>query len=304
MPGHKKKKKGSKKRYPVERMSRIRTFNPDGATFAGTLVPVSDNLSKINHRLYRQGMIYDVNVSLDVNATDTVEVYVLQDTWYTNNAWKLAYQAFLDNTALESDRKARWHDFRVMSGVDPAQFGEGRATAYPSGAGSILPPSGRYDAGEFVYSRIINNVGVANTFTWDAVGAGEIDMMTEYDRHGNTDADPESVVTDPPYAAFRTDIEAEQYEHMQDAGNEPPYNADGGFGTIWHKVATLKANSPNATKTSCNVSALCGLVLLVGYTQESVPTIQITAKPGNYKGVSAEPIGIAKKVSEHKFEVV
>ena len=271
---------------------------------AGTIVKVSDNLSKINHRLYRQGMVYDVNVSLDVASTDTVEVYVLQDTWYTNNAWKLAYQTFLDNTQLESGRKARWHDFRVLPGVDPALFAEGRATAYIGGAGSALPPNGRYDAGEFVDSRIINNAGVANTFTWDAIGAGEIDMMIEYDRYGNTDADPESVVTDPPYAAFRTDIEAEQYEHMQDAGNEPPYNADGGFGTIWHKVATLRANSANATKLSCNVKALCGFICLVGYNQELVPTIQITAKPGNYKGVAAEPIGTAKKLPDHTFEVV
>ena len=291
------------RRYPVERHIRVKSVAQAGQT--GSLVRISDEMSKLNHRLYRQGMVYDATVSLDPDYAGVVDVYVLQDTWMHNEAWKLAFKKFLENNDHDGIRKSRWNDFRVHPGVDPIIYTQGRAAAAAAGQGVTITENGNYGAGEFVNSQVTTTSGNQLEFAWSITGAGQYNMLLEYDRHGNTDADPESVITTTPYEGLNDDTENAQYEHMQDAGNEPPYNADGGLGDCWMKVATLRADSTNATRLSASIKALCGFVLLVGYYETSDPKATVLVKPGSYKGISAEPIGVAKRLpAKGGFKVV
>lgn len=297
----------TKKHYPC-----VRKFKVGSAASAGntnTLLRASDMLSKVNHRLYRQGMYYDVKIDLDPNATDVVHVFCLADTWMNQKAWQLAYQTYLNNSLEEEGRRSRWSDFRVK-----ATLASG-TSAYPLlyNMNTNTAPS-QFTAGEFVNSQVRSAAGVAKEFTWDSpAGSNNFGLLAEYSNTFNADADPESVITDLAYVEVNGDeMDADQYEHLQDAGNEPPYNADGVNDTTpWTHVATLDASDAQKLSTGY-FRALNGLVCLVGYYKAGVPsdpndptapTLSIEFKSGSYKGISAEPIGVARKTPEHKYEV-
>jgi hypothetical protein len=281
------------RRYPVEKHLRILSSvsSPNG-----TYVNISDECSKLNHRLYRQGMLYDATVRLDPDSTDTVDVYVLADTWMNNEAWKLAFKKYLENNEHDSIRKSRWSDFRVDNGIDKTLYARGNATSAGSGTGTIVQETGAYTVGEFDNSQVTTTAGNQLEFAWEITGASQYGLLIEYDRHGNTDPAPSTVITTTPYEGLNDDTENAQYEHMQEAGNNPPYNGTGGLGNPWVKVATLRANSPNANRLTATIKALCGFVLLHGYNETSTPQLTIELKKGDYKGVSAEPIGVMKRL--------
>ena len=297
----------TKKHYPV-----IRKFNVGSSAGQGqtnTLLQASDLASKMNHRLYRQGMYYDLKLDLNPNATDVVHVYCLADSWMNQKAWSLAYQTYLNNSLEEEGRRSRWSDFRVKAtlasstGALPLAYNMATNTA----------PT-QFTAGEFVNSQVRSAAGVAKEFTWDSPAASNnFGILAEYSNTFNADADPESIITDLAYVEVNGDeMDADQYEHMQDAGNEPPYNADGVSDTTpWVHVATLDASDAQKLSTGY-FRALCGFVCLVGYNKSgtpsdpndpTAPTLSIEYKAGSYKGLSAEPIGVARKTPEHKYEV-
>ena len=292
------------KRYPVERHLRIRS-DGGGNLSNGTYVNISDECSKLNHRLYRQGMLYDATVRLDPDYDGVVDVYVLADTWINNEAWKMAFEKYLDNNAHDSFRKARWSDFRVDNGIDKSLYTRGNVTTANSGAGIVVAEQQTYTAGEFDLSQVTTTSGSELEFTWQTLPGGYYNMLTEYDRQGNTDNEPASVITVTPYEGLNDDTENSQFEHMQEAGNEPPYNGTGGLGNPWVKVATLRANSPNANRLSASIKAMCGFVLLHGYASSSTPMLSIELKKGDYKGISAEPIGsIVRSKPKGKTKVI
>ena len=92
-----------------------------------TVVDLGACLSRINHRLFRQGRQYKVRVQADINSFGSndprIEVYALAPTWWVNAAWrkaKAAYDGAMsdEKKVLAKENLAKWRDFRVGSGLE------------------------------------------------------------------------------------------------------------------------------------------------------------------------------------------
>lgn len=103
---------------------------------ADNYIDIAKDLSVLNRRLYRQGMVYGVaNVQIyfdgaDSAATDTsqqvrsVTVSTIPNTWVAHNAWMKGFKAwneqqkrFLTDTGISGNARPRWADFKVA--MDP-----------------------------------------------------------------------------------------------------------------------------------------------------------------------------------------
>ena len=108
-------RRAGSKRYPVER---TQTYSLSaGQTI---LVDTAKTLSAQNHRLYRQGKLYHVRLSvtdLSPQAGDLVkqqyQIWTIPDTWYVKKAWELAMATREEQLAESSRPRGRWDDFRV-----------------------------------------------------------------------------------------------------------------------------------------------------------------------------------------------
>jgi hypothetical protein len=248
-------------------------------------------LSPINHRLYREGRTYVQKVDLDADSTQVVEVYALADTWMVHKAWKMAYDHYMANTAEErataGTNAARWADFSIHAAVTnfaeglPVQFGQIVTTLDPA----------VYTAGEFTLSDVSLDNGNTRYFSWTTASSGTVfNVLEEYDLAGNVQQSPEDAVSTAPYADLNADeINSTIYQHVQNDGNEPPYNPDSlGATTPFVHVATLSAGTAQKLSTGF-FRAPCGLILLKGYAPADSNTqdVSITYKSGSYKGVDA-----------------
>ena len=289
-------------RYPLER------GNIGGNTPTWMVIDIGRHLSQLNHRLYRQGMNYTVKIDLDPTSsfTGNADVFALGQSWMNHNAWKLAFQNYLNATAEEREmlgtQKARWEDFRVDHGMNQ------------SGTLSVTKPlqydkdlnSASYGAGEFELSKVVEeSSGTARNFTWGDL-ANAYNIIDEYAILANTDTTPTTVETDMPYEGLKESADATEYEALQENGNLPPYNATGGLGSIWNKVATLFSNQATNTQrlSTGYFDALCGFVIIRVNGNSAVDgEIRVCVKEGPYKGVHAVPIGTAKRLTKGTYEV-
>ena len=291
----KKKTSSKSKRYPVQRQYRLGFTLPSNTTRVhGAL---DRDLSRVNHRLYRQSRYYEMKVDIDADLPDgsTVFVYALQDTWMNQKAYQTARAAFEENSAEERNRlsgnaQARWNDFRVASGIATlATDADSAPVGYTDGLS--VPAGTQYTAGEYVLSEVTDAAGTARTFRWLGSGGNTFNIIDEYDRTGNANAQPSTASTTAAYANLEDEIDANQLEHLSDDGNLPPYSANTMENQALTLVATLHVDSTGTSKLSSGFfTAPCGIYFLAfaggldGNTAND--GISITAKSGDYKGVS------------------
>jgi len=281
-----------KTNYPVVRTGRLFRPSPD---------PIGPNvecnfdkiLSKVNRRLYRHGRTYTVKLDLDANTENAgqIEVFALADNWMNSQAFKMAYEMYIENSADERSRLkkgniARWEDFRTRSGagitqLDPLQFDQSfNAIALT--------------AGEFNLTTVQDAAGVTRGFTWnDAASSALYNILGEYDKAGNAQVSPESATGDMPYDDLMSDDSAVMASKLQTNGDFPPYDQDGVLAdSPWVKVGVLSAGGAAATGQRLSTGffeAPCGFVIM----KTSVPggvvqgNLQWTVKSGDYKGVHA-----------------
>lgn len=280
-----------KKHYPIQRKIRLSAALPSVATDAGVFV--DRELSRVNHRLYRQSRYYQVKVDIDADLPNgsVVKVYALQDSWTNQKAYQFAHQVFLENSKEEASQipkgsKARWNDFRVQTGstlVGPVL----NATGYDA-AGSAT----RYTAGEYLYSEVTDAGGTTNTFRWSGTGANTFNIIDEYDTTGNTNTTPDGATHRVGYDELSDEMDDDQYTHLTQDGNEPPYDRTTIENQCFIHVATLFVDDTGTSKLSTGYfTAPCGMVVLTyggGATQTSLnEKISLEVKSGDYKGVHA-----------------
>lgn len=259
-------------------------------------------LSKLNHRLYRQGRNYRLKVSLDTrtlnDANAEVAVYALMPTWYVMQAWKMgkkAYDAALadEKSILSEHNLARWRDFRVGSGflnvyeagtLNPIQY-----TLTPTPAIMEEVP---FTVGEFNWSRVENlDTGANMNFSWPStfLTANEFDLMQEFADSRNESSEPQTVISDMPYHELMSDANDTDYIELQANGNEPPYNRLSFPTACWVKVGTLheQTGTGNGWISSTGYfDAPCGLVIID--TNETLATqLHVEVQKGDYRGVHA-----------------
>lgn len=285
--------------YPVQRQVNLCS----GAQGTKFVLDVGRNLSRVNHRLYRQGKTYQVKIDLDnrVNV-DTgpaqIHVYALADTWYVQKAWQLARATYLKATAderesMQPQQIARWEDFRVAAGIT----GGIDVHSYRYNRGDLV--GGLDQDGEAVLSQVTKADGSARTFGWNAAGS-TFNLLDQYSKAGDTDGSPSTIDLDKPYDGVDANVSEQQMDDLADRGNLPPYNATTFTGSPWVKIATLDnsgqtnpgGGSGHARMSTGFFNAPCGLVVL----QTNIATtlagnVSMTVKQGQYKGVAAMNMG-------------
>lgn len=277
--------------YPVQR------YFQTGAISAGPYVPgtwfvdFARGLSEINHRLYRRSRCYTLKIDVDNDAAmdgNTVDVYVLANTWYVANAVASARAAVETARSEEmalvgSKQLARWNDFIPSNGF--ATQIAGCFAASSPGAQTAR------DNGEHVITVITDAGGNNKTFTLSGTsGLNAYNIFEEYDDAGDPITTPDSTQSGA-YSELKADVGAGELARIQNDGNLPPYSASfhGTFGNILVKVATLSVGGTGSQRLSTGFfEAPLGYVWLDGLGA-TYPDgkITMTAKGGNYKGVHA-----------------
>lgn len=286
--------------YPVQRTVNLATASQ--ATVG--LADVGALLSVVNHRLYRQGKTYQVKIDIENRANTGAgpaqyEVWALTDTWYVQKAWQLARAQYLEATAderaiMSKQKIARWEDFRVTAGVSST------TTIVPYQYGETLSGAVNTD-GEILSSEITLADGATQrSFTWgSSPSSSEFSMLQEYDKSGDTGADPDTLDADNPYAGTDSGVHETQMDDLAGRGNFPPYNRQAFTDNVWVKIATIdnSAGANPAQSSSSRMStgffnAPCGLVVIKPSVAHTIAgDLRLTVKSGDYKGVAAMNMG-------------
>nr|AGA18465.1 hypothetical protein [uncultured marine virus] len=281
--------RNNKEHYPVVRTGRLFRQSPDPI---GPKLQVSADqlLSKTNRRLYRQSRYYDMKLDLDPNATRSIDVFVLSDSWMVERSLKMGYAMYLENSMDERERLkgnaiARWSDFRVLSGANIT-------IANPLQYSQFFVPD-ELANGNFEDTIVVDAAGTSKFFSWGPATASRYSLLEEYDKAGNASVSPEISTGDMPYDNLQADDSAAMANTLQTFGSKPPYDRTGvNAGEAWVKIATLQANTQAQKLSTGFFTAPCGIVLLQDAIDPTAAPVaegdlQWTVKSGDYKGVHA-----------------
>lgn len=276
----------AKKHYPVVKRAQLSSTSESVQT---RILQVDQELSKLNRRLMRQGRYYSVKIEQEVPSSDLIEVYVLRDDWAVQKAYQLGYTHYQRNIAdelasMSDSQKARWRDFRVNHGVTGLTT-QMQAKLFDSGLGSSI-----LTLGEFELANVTDSAGTVKTFDWSTASAGSVySLLQEYDRAGDAQGSPNNAAFPGPYENIDATQQAATYDHLQDDGNDPPYDKDGvNTGSPWTRVAVIGSVGGVQKLSTGFFTAPCGIVVLVGSSPTwNSDTISFEAKAGDYKGVHA-----------------
>lgn len=321
-------KKGRKGRKKAKRMTldklptqRTIALTAGEAGQAVGVVHVSNLLSQQNSRLYRQGMVYDVQFQLQTPTDDPntqINLYTLPNTWFTHGAIKHAFKAWRaslqDELSLTGGKTSKWLDFRVKPEADGTPNSN---IFYPNfwDGNSWNAVSTGYEQGySYVQDADSDVMYFQAGSEEDKSGAGQYNIFLEYARDLLSRKADDSAEGGPQsYEGLIGD--AEDIDRVMEDGDTPPYDED--F-EMWHLGADASTDqrlvfqdsiyvgihdSDNANAraqgsriVSRTFSAPLGLVFvsITGGTSTFATSgnseMALIVKPGKYKGVSARPI--------------
>ena len=282
-----KKSSGAKRHYPVVRRAELGSTSENQAV---RLLDSAAELSKLNRRLYRYARVYPVSISTRPGTTGVIEVYALRDDWAVHQGLQHAYKAYLAATAderanMSKSQIARWEDFRCHDGIAGAFNPLNAKLQDPTFTGG----GSRLTSGEFTLTEVVDASGTTRQFTWGTPSGSEYGILQEYDKAGNAQPTPSSLVSGAagPYSGLEDGNDADVYTDLEAVGNEPPYDATGvNAGTPWVKVGTIGTGAADQKLSTGFFNAPCGLVVLVGPANDwNSDQITFEVKAGQYKGV-------------------
>ena len=174
-PSYKKKKKTH---IPAERFLRVKVTHPAGEDETSHYIDIARELSKVNRRLYRQGMVYRI-ANISITSRNTVNGLVsfstAPDTWVTRNAWQRGFQMWneMNNKVLDmpgaASRKSQWHDYKVYLDNDHRESASARRLLAVDNANNP------YLNGEWTYSEYNSPDGTTSADAFTAHLLGEHD---------------------------------------------------------------------------------------------------------------------------------
>lgn len=280
------------KHYPVQRHIKLAEGASPQSNNATMLVRVDRELSRVNHRLYRQSRVPSCKISIDadVGAGEGVDVYVLRDTWMAHKAYQLAKKMFDENSKQERSQiaggnLARWNDFRVNIGL--SSFAELDAVIDGIGASTKM-----FGVGEYLMSEVVDQAGTARTFRWLGTGGSTFNIMDEYDVTGRTTATPDAGTSTAAYQVLEDEIDGGMIDHLSNDGNLPPYHANQMENDALVRIGRLVNDGTGTSKLSTGFfNAPCGFIVLEGVGGATSVTldqkITLEVQAGDYKGVKA-----------------
>jgi hypothetical protein len=272
----------------------------------GGWISIPQELSKLNHRLYREHKNYYAEVTLNtaVATPQPVLVYTLAPTWYVLGALRAAKRMY--DKAMKDERQmvdqARWHDFRLDIENDmPAAYNQ--LVSY--GLDQAMTAAAAHTADELLPARVLDSNGVQRTFTLRATtgtvqGPGTAyNVFQEYDAMADTPIDNPAVSSGvAPYDDLIEEADTENMGNLQFRGDVPPYNGDS-FDAYWVQVGELHSSpSGNQSATTGFFQAPLGLVLCVGAVDAHIDggltidrtRVTVNVMPGSYKGVHSDAL--------------
>lgn len=252
-------------------------------------ISVNDCLSRLNHRLYRQGYHYRAKVEIEPSVTTSVDVYALAPTWWLCKAYKYARAKYnksisAESKALGRKMKGRWHDFRVDSGTT----GTNLRPALLEGQNLV-----QFAAGSFPQARLGLNNGNSKTFTWGTASTGAWSIIEEFDATYNVDQSPVNLVNmgteiSQPYGEIDGDggLNPTDFMEVQSNGDEAPYNMTAIPSAVWVKIATLDGNAGSSGRQSTGYFDVpFGIIHLQASSGLGDGELMLEVQKGEYQGV-------------------
>lgn len=286
-------------------------------------VNVSNLLSQMNMRLYRQSMNYKVKISLaDLNSDfgNNFQIFTLPNTWLTQGAIKHAFKMY--KTAMQDELKqtggktSKWHDFRINGADADGTDTAAQALGFDGNSWTELAA-----AADTSLSVITDTAGTEKGF--HAVGnvSNSYNIIQEYVKHllrfGN------EAQESPDGQSYEGLIDsADDLDNLLERGDLPPYDKDFGgwagdgsadtnttlvFQDTLYYNRSRDTHDPDGGTTSDydtyvpmsqrlvskTFTAPLGLVWIFSESDlvyTSRPQFCLHVSPGKYKGVDATPI--------------
>ena len=266
-------------------------------------------LSQMNGRLYRQGMNYEVNLSLtdpSGNADTLYEVFTLPNNWFVIGAVRHAFRqykiAMADEMKSTGGKHSKWLDFNI----DPSDVDGTESTAQlllHTGANWV-----EHTTGSNVLSKVTRINGNESGFNVNGIKSNSFNIFEEYATHLKLRGDTPQAVSGPQ-AYEGLIVGADDLDHIVEDGDLPPYDADhGGWADDASSVSDTRlvyhdylyngnTHDKSARSTTKTFTAPLGMVWVKmstgtwNYTEaQGGPQICVHAKKGSYKGVDSTPI--------------
>lgn len=320
-------KKG-KQNVPAHRFLRIDLEHDGSEDFH--YIDLARELSAINNRLYRQGMTYHVaNISVHDSNSSYLKFCTLPNTWPIRNAWKRAFQMWLNmndqlaDPALSNAAKAsKYTDFKVY-------FNDDHRTDPDDGKFTDVEGNIRQD-GEWEYTRFFStDGGSVDEFTVHMMGdhtgsAGSYTSVSAIKAYNETLTWPENEseqstfdtgvwnnlietagVNDDISQALSDDNDLPPYDEFVFPGMKPSQVSTGNSPQPWSvREVHLQGTYQNSAMVG-GFEAPLGLICVETGASADSNTIGLIIElaPGSYKGVSAEPMGTPKKINDKIWKV-
>ena len=288
---------------------------PDGA--ATSTICLSQVASIVNRRFYRQGINWAVagfKVISPGNATGSLSIGQIPNTWVTSNAWQKAFRAWnkqqmdMVEEAGAQSAVARFRDFKVYADTTHVAAGF---------AGNLLPidfAGAPYAAGEWEASQIVvpnsGAPGVNVEWSLHMVGAnfnnpGQSRGVLE--GYADSRAFPQS--PDPVHPAMDStnnwmaqmfdvgDNIGDVIDNATDKNDNLPYpqvDYPGGETQAptlqYHDSAIISATTIGGVTSLKGGNFPCGLIRIASTIDTPGTILQINLVPGNHRGYLCEPM--------------
>lgn len=279
-------------------------------------IDLARDLSAINRRLYRQGMVYHVSKVTVVSRNTLpapggeagfISVSCAPNSWTVRSAWRfgkglwdqMQKQAMM---AVPNDTRPRYNDFKIR-GLESNSPG---MLAPQDNGGNAL------QLGEWAYSEFVSPDGTtgADVYSSHLLGAhagsaGAYTSVGLVESYSNTRAtvatDVPSVVTggsDDPLANLFDDgtVHDEILEDIATKGDAPPYNLFEYPGSAGNQPKPLVVQhgtlGVDGRVVLGGFEAICGLIELESSSPigADVYSVLVEITPGAHRGVKAEAI--------------
>lgn len=282
------------------------------------LIEVSDCLTRMNSRLYRQCRTYKVRFHLkpglafDSGATANMEFYTLPNTYFVHGAIKYAYDRYMQGLQDEKEagiKPARWHDFKINEQNPDGVWEYLRPTLW-DGNGDSSTGWDLISADEAISdASLVNNAGTSFGFHCFGNLANSWNIFREYAKKLNYRPQPGTTSSDQPYEGL---LDLEDADTLAERGDAAPYDRDWsgwipddttvdddqGHSILTHQGSLSYDGQSGAPNTSTPYfHAPLGLVFVRAYSSGSEwaiattnPHIILEAAPGNYNGVESHSL--------------
>lgn len=273
---------------------------------------LSKILSQINRRLYRQGGTYHVaNITVHDSAGDAyVKFAGLPDTWYTQAAWKMGFEAWKTQRAIAQSSgtslSGRYSDFKVFLN-DDARTDVDQLAFKDIENGGILTGDWDYskfyiqdDDGDGVDEMFIHMMG-ANNGDPNTGSATSVSLLGNFSKVIATSNQEPNIPDNADGSIFTllaggpggSEVVKEIVNDLESENDLPPYNAEiGGAGSNcanpweYREVSIKSSQSPSAMIPGFPLPL--GLLCIESKSSTNGNEIGVLLElvPGTYKGVA------------------